>query len=529
MLGRRNRQRSLFEIPFWAQGLVPEESFYARMGQFWSQISGDEDLAEMYAQSQGAPSIPPSLISGALILQYFDDVSDREAADRVRFDLRWKLALSLPLDDRGFHFSSFSRFRSRLAEHGLERYAFDKLVRLAIEAGVLIRDAEQALDCTHIHGAGALQDTYTLIRNGVRKLLLAMGESGRARRRLAKRLKLEQYLTNKKPELDWADSDARKAHLQELVADAKRLLAEVEATCLPQDDEGQGAHALLHQLLCQDIEQAEDDQYQIKEGVAKDRIISTVDPEMRHGRKSASTRFDGYKGHVAVESTAGLITNVEVRPGNEYDGEAAEELVSEQSERYGLTPKAIVGDHAFTDAERRHMFTEQGIEVVGRVGSKNRHSQFPKAAFQIDLTTGTVTCPAGRSTRQYRKRTDDRGRAWRTFFFPREVCHTPPLRASCTTAQRTGRSIMIHPYEALLQAAQAYQETDEFKKRYRSARSTVERTIAHLVRHGFRRARYFGQAKVKLQVLWVAAAVNLQRLMALMVDKWAPKLCAQTA
>jgi len=162
MLGRRNPQQSLFEIPFWAQGLVPEDSFYARMGQFWSRIRRDEDLAEMYAESQCGPSIPPSLISGALILQYFDDVSDREAADRVRFDLRWKLALNVPLDDHGFHFSSFSRFRSRLAEHGLERYAFDKLVRLAIEAGVLIRDAEQALDSTHIHGAAALQDTYTL-------------------------------------------------------------------------------------------------------------------------------------------------------------------------------------------------------------------------------------------------------------------------------------------------------------------------------------------------------------------------------
>jgi len=134
--------------------------------------------------------------------------------------VRWKLALSLPLDDHGFHFSSFSRFRRRLAGHGLERYAFDELVRLAIEAGVLIRDAEQALDSTHIRGAAALQDTHTLIRNGVRKLLLAMGESSRAHRRLAKRLNLGQYLTNGKPELDWAHSDARKAHLQKLVADA---------------------------------------------------------------------------------------------------------------------------------------------------------------------------------------------------------------------------------------------------------------------------------------------------------------------
>jgi len=543
MLGRCNPQGSLFGIPFWAQGLVPEDSFYTRMGRFWSQISKDEDLAEMYAEDQGAPSIPPSVISGALILQYFDDVSDREAAERLRFDLRWKLALGLALDDQGFHYSSFSRFRSRLAQHGLERYAFDKLVRLAIETGLLAKDAEQVLDSTSVHGAAALQDTYTLIRNGVHKLLLAMGEGDRVRRRLAKRLKLEKYLANKKPKLDWADSDARKAHLQELVADAGRLLAEVRDTPLPEESEGQAAYALLHQLLCQDIEEVpdtaetgRDGQYQIKEGVAKDRIISTVDPEMRHGRKSSSTRFDGYKGHVAVEPTTGLITNVEVRPGNEYDGEAAEELVSEQAERYALTPKAIIGDHAFTDADRRHAFTQQGIEVVGRVGSPSRSGRFPKSAFQIDLAGGTVTCPAGRTTSKYTRHLDDRAREWRTFFFPLEACLTCPLRATCTTARvamsttkRTGRSIRIHPYEALLQAARAYQETDEFKERYRSARSTVERTIAHLVRHGFRLARYFGQAGVKLQALWVAAAVNLQRLMALMAEGLIPKPAVQTA
>jgi len=529
MLGRRDPQGSLFKVPFWAQGLVPEDSFHARMGRFWSQVSQDEDLAEMYAENQGAPSIPPSIMSGALILQYFDDVSDREAADRVRFDLRWKLALGLPLDDQGFHYSSFSRFRSRLAQHGLERYVFDKLVRLAMESGLLVKDAEQALDSTPIHGAAALQDTYTLMRNGVRKLLLAMGESDPARRRLAKRLKLEQYLNNKKPELDWADSDAREAHLQELMADAQRLLAEAKATPPPEESAGQAAYALLHQLLGQDIEEGEDGRYQIKEGVARGRIISTVDAEMRHGRKSASTRFDGYKGHVAVEPTTGLITNVEVRPGNEYDGQAAEELVSEQKERYALTPQAIIGDHAYTDAERRHAFTQQGVEVVGPVGNHNRSDRFPKSAFQIDLARGRVTCPAGRSTGKYTSYRDDGGRNWRTFFFPLEVCLACPLRARCTTAKRTGRSIRIHPYEALLQAARAYQETDEFKQRYRRARSTVERTIAHLARHGFRLARFFGRAKVKLQALWAAAAVNLQRLMALMAQGLPPKPAVQTA
>jgi hypothetical protein len=124
MLGRRKMQLSLFHMPLWAEGLVDGDSFYARMGSFWPQVSQDEDLANMYHPEPGKPSVPPSLLCGVLILQYFDDVSDREAADRVRFDLRWKLALNLPLDDRGFHYSTLSRFRSRLSAHGPERYAF---------------------------------------------------------------------------------------------------------------------------------------------------------------------------------------------------------------------------------------------------------------------------------------------------------------------------------------------------------------------------------------------------------------------
>ena len=121
MIGRRNPQLSLYQVPLWAEGLVGPDSFYSRMSTFWCRVSSDDDLVEMYDEHQGKPSLPPSQMCAVVILQFFDDVSDREAADRVRFDLRWKLALDLPIDDRGFHYSSLSRFRSRLMAHGQER------------------------------------------------------------------------------------------------------------------------------------------------------------------------------------------------------------------------------------------------------------------------------------------------------------------------------------------------------------------------------------------------------------------------
>jgi len=519
MLGKRSSQHSLFQVPFWAQGLIGGDSFYARMGALWPRVSQDDDLADMYDETQGKPGIPPSLMSGVLILQYFDDVSDRETAERVRFDLRWKLALGLPLDYRGFHYSSLCRFRSRLVEHSQERYAFDKLLQLAIAAGFLSRDAEQVIDSTPMHGAAALQDTYTLLRNGLRKLLIAMGESDPQRRRLAKRLKLSRYLNNRKPELDWADPVARKAHLQKLVADVQRLLAEACTAELAEGSVAQGAQTLLEQLLAQDVTADDDGQYEIKQGVAKDRIISAVDPEMRHGRKSSSTRFDGYKGHVAAEPESQLITEVLVTPANAYDAEAVEPLLDEQAARHGLKPFAVVGDQSIIDAERRRVLAEREVEAVGKVTARRPDGRYAKADFEIDLGKGTVTCPAGHIVSENREHRDERGRVWRVFTFPRQLCGICPHRERCTTAKRTGRTVRLHPQEDLLQAARAQQKTPGFKERYHHARAAVERIISHLVRHGFRQGRYFGQAKTLFQALWAAAAVNLQRLMGLICER----------
>ena len=515
MLGQRNPQRSLFQVPFWADGLIDRDSFYARMGAFWSRVSRDEDLADMYDERRGRPSIPPSLLSGVLILQYFDDVSDREAADRVRFDLRWKLALDLPLDDGGFDYSSLSRFRSRLAEHSEERYAFDRLLELAIAAGLLRRDAEQVIDSTPIHGAAALQDTYTLLRNGLRKLLLAMGESDPERRRLAKRLQLSGYLVKGKPELDWGDPEARKAHLQELVADAERLLAEAHGAALPEGSEAQGARILLEQLLGQDVTRQSDGQHAIRQGVAAERVISTVDPEMRHGRKSFSTRFDGYKGHIAADPESELVTEVTVTPANAYDGEVVEEILEAGKRHHALQPGAVVGDQSVIDAERRHLLAQREIEALGKVTPRRPGGRYAKADFAVDVEAGTVTCPAGHTETQSRERTAAQRRGWRVFTFAQEVCACCPRRAQCTTATRMGRTVSLHPHEALLQAAMVSQQSPGFRERYHRARSMVERVISHLARHGFRHGRYFGRAKTLFQALWAAAAVNLHRLMGL--------------
>jgi transposase len=515
MLGKVDPQISFFALPFWADGLVDPDSFYARMGALWSRVSSDEDLADMYDEGKGRQSIPPSLLCGVLILQYFDNVSDREAAERVRFDVRWKLALNLPLPYRGFHYSVLCVFRKRLLEHGKERYAFDRLVQLAIETGILQRDVEQVIDSTAIHGAAAVEDTYKLIRNAIRKLLRAMGETPAKRERLSKRLKLSEYAEKGKPKLDWSDPQARKEHLQEIVAAAGRLLSEAQATTIPVGSEAEGALALLQQVLAQDVGTDPEGLHEIKQGVAKDRVISTVDPEMRHGRKSASRRIDGYKVHLAGDPSTELLTEVLVTGANAYDGEAVEPLVDALAEHNGLKPKAIVGDQSVIDADRRRALLDRGIEPVGKVGVHRPAGRYAKSDFDIDLEQGKVTCPGGHITSQSKTSKDRKGRSCQTYHFPREVCDDCPRRPCCTKAQKTGRTVSIHPHEALLQAARKEQQTEAFRKRYNDARSTNERMVSQVVRHGMRQGRYFGQVKTEFQALWTCAAVNMHRLMTL--------------
>jgi len=134
MLGKRRPQQSYFD----AIGLphrVSPDSFYGRMGSLTGKLLRDDDLKEMYCADNGRPSLAPSMMAGALMLQFYDDVSDGEAVERILYDLRWKVALNLPLDYGGFDASSMSVFRARLVKYQQERYAFDRLLAVAREEG----------------------------------------------------------------------------------------------------------------------------------------------------------------------------------------------------------------------------------------------------------------------------------------------------------------------------------------------------------------------------------------------------------
>ena len=186
-------------------GLLPEDSIYGLLAEHGERIVRDEDFAECYSERQGRPSIPPSLLAKVLLLAFRDGLSDERAMEAVRFDLRWKVALDLPVDHPGFHPTSLVRFRARLLLHGKERLVFERSLELATELGLIDGEAEQIVDSTPMLGAAAIQDTVTLVRSGVRKLLDAVEAVTEGRRRARRGSSLRLLAPAREAGGDWQD------------------------------------------------------------------------------------------------------------------------------------------------------------------------------------------------------------------------------------------------------------------------------------------------------------------------------------
>jgi len=521
MLGHRSPQLGLFDA-FALPHRVPADSFYGRMGAVYSKLFRDEDLAMMYDQDNGRPSLPPSLMCGVMLLQFHDNVSDDEAVQRVQFDLRWKVALCLPLDYAGFDPSSSSVFRGRLVEHSQERYAFDRFIQVGREAGFIADKVTLLTDTTSVKGAGAVQNTYTLLRKGVRKLLKALGYSLPGQRQgLGKQAQhlVATYLDqDKKAAIDWSDAAQRETQLNVLVKDTEAALE----LALRQSDDADVRLTgwLLAKILGDDVEKDAAGVAHLGQGTAEDRIVSLTDPEIRHGRKSAAHRFDGFKTTVSTDQVSELILDIDDLSANDGDGKALMPTIEQVEAHAEVVVERAVGDGAYVTGDNLAACADhcdaqgqpQPIDLVGPL----RQPATPavdKSAFQIDLERQTCTCPCGYTVPGQAVK-DKQGREVLRFTFDRPDCAACARFAGCVRSKKTGRTVTTHAHEALLQEARARQQSEAFKALY-NPRSAVERIVSELVSHGLRRTRYIGDRKRRLQRLWTAAAVNLKRLFTL--------------
>jgi transposase len=506
MLASRSGQVGFFDAAELARPL-PAGSFFAVLGDHGDRIVRDEDFAACYSAGVGRPSIPPSQLAKVLLLQYRTGASDEQAMEAVAWDLRWKIALGLPVDHQGWHPTSLTKFRARLLLHRLERVALERTLALAEELGMLEGPVEQIIDSTPMLGAAATQDTVRLVRHGVRKLIDAVaGTDAEAASALDRTLEFDYTRPGEKPDCRWRERAERERMLTRVAQDAERALQAVErADGLLHDEHVGAAHTLLRELIGQDFETDDDGVPRLHRGTATGRIISTVDTEMRHGRKSQHQRFDGFKLSAAVtNTTVPLITAVHVAPASEQDGPQAKHLIDFQPP--DRRPRRVLGDTAYGTGPTRAELAERGVEVLAPLALGTvKPGRLGKADFTVDLDAGTVTCPAGA---QAPIKTQPKGA--RAARFAKARCDCCQLRDRCVQPASGAKSVLLAPDEHLLIAARHTLQDPEHAEHLKHTRPRVERLLGLLAhRYRARKSRYIGTRKSALQAAWTAALVNL--------------------
>jgi hypothetical protein len=543
-LGKADKQGDLLDdVTRFCDETLDKQSIYSFLHRERDRLFPDEAFADLFDES-GRRSVPPSVVAVVMVLQRLEGLSDREATERYCFDNRWRYAAGVGgYDSTGwtsFVHTVLVDMRERLRRSESPNRIFEVARDAAKEAGLIGR--RRVLDSTPLYDAVATMDTVTLIRSAIRGLLkMAEGELAATLR--ATFTSGDDYATSAKPLIDWDDEVAREGLIDSRAKDGYACLLVLDGA-----EHGPvvtQAATLLATVLGQDIEEGNDGVFRIVRGVAKDRVISTVDPEARHGHKSSAHGFDGFKGHIALDPDSEIITATTVSAGNVGDAGVAEELIADliadertpvaqnpdgpsasdeddvrteepmaQSTEQGDDERACVyGDAAYGTGEIQSRLHDANIESKCKTQPPSaKDGMFPKDRFVIDLGDDTVTCPAGVTV------TIGRGKDGGGVAKFAAHCKTCPLAEQCTRSH-LGRKIRVGVNEVALARARVQQADPAWRADYRATRPKVERKLGHLMRrrHGGRRARVRGKLRVDADFALLAAATNLARLATLKV------------
>jgi len=547
-LGRTPSQADLLRSTVnFCEGRVAPDSIYGVLHRECFDLFPDEMFSDLFTDV-GRRSVPPMIVAVVMVLQRFEGLSDREAVERFAFDARWKYAAGgLDFDYPGFVHTVLVDMRARLARSERPDRIFETVLGVAKRAGLVGRN--RVLDSTPLYDAVATMDTVTLIRSAIRGLLKAVDADMEAQLRglLARD---DDYTAAGKPGCDYDDPTAREALVDALARDAMALVEALDGRELAAELDK--AAQLLAAVVGQDLDQdAKDGLFRIARRVAKDRVISTVDPQARHGHKTSARGFDGYKGHLAADPNSEIVTATTVTAANSGDADPAEDLLAEDlpepvpdgnddtdgdgrgdsgggqcgglasvvndpddaaadadTESVAAQQLAVYGDAAYGAGSLLARLENAGARIMTKVQPPPAlGGRFAKDRFTIDLAADTVTCPGQVSVAIRPVKNGGGVAAFGT------ACAGCPLVAQCTTSP-AGRTITISAYEPQLARARAAQADPAWQADYSATRPKVERKIGHLMRrhHGGRRARVRGTAKVAADFSLLAAAVNLARL-----------------
>ncbi|HWT49469.1 MAG TPA: transposase, partial [Mycobacterium sp.] len=495
------------------EGRVAPDSIYGVLHRECFNLFPDGMFADLFTDV-GRRSVPPMIVAVVMVLQRLEGLSDREAVERFAFDTRWKYAAGgLDFDYPGFVHTVLVDMRARLARSKRPDRIFETTLEVAKSAGLVGR--RRVLDSTPLYDAVATMDTVTLVRSAIRGLLMVAG-AGLAVELRGLLSRDDDYTVAGKPVCDYDDPAAREALVDALARDAMALIDALDGHELePQVDK---AARLLATVVGQDLDRGGDGVFRIARRVAKDRVISTVDPDARHGHKTSARGFDGYKGHLAADPDSEIVTATAVTAAHSGDADPAERLLAEDlpepardgggdtdqdrpgdsggevavvsepgdtgAESVAAQQLAVYGDAAYGAGPLLATLENAGARIMTKVQPPTAPGgRFAKDRFHIDLAAGSVTCP-GHLTVAIRPAKGGGGiAAFGT------ACTACPLAAQCTTSAG-GRTITISAYEAQLARARATQTDPAWRADYTATRPKVERKIAHLMRrrHGGRRA-----------------------------------------
>jgi IS5 family transposase len=505
MQGRERADRQLLDAQALVGHLVPAGSMFAFLAAHRGELFTDEDFADLFPSGRGRPSVPASVMASVMVLQVLHDYSDAEAAEAARCDLRWKAACGFPLDDGGFDPSTLVYWRRRMAASDRPHRISDAVAKVIGETGVLRGRRRRAVDSTVLADAVATQDTITQLIAAIRRVGRVVPGAGEL---IAAVCTGHDYCSPGKPRIDWEDPQAKDALVSALVNDANALVAALGGRDL--DEPAASAVGLLALVAGQDVEPAEgsdgtDGRWRIARRVAEDRVISVHDPDARHTRKSPEARRDGYRAHIVACPETGVITGEKLTKAageDNSDAAVAAELIS------GEAGKAeVYGDSAYGTGDLRAVLGQAGHTAVIKPKPLKPAVEggFTLDDFTVDEAIRTVTCPAGITRPITARRTATFGAA----------CRPCPLRHRCTT-RKDGRSLVLHPHDALLRAARAgWAAQPALREDYAKFRPNVERVISQVASRGGRRLklRYLGTARNNAWLKNRTAALNLRNLL----------------
>ncbi len=517
MLGRRDPQKSFFSAPSaLGDASLAQLGFYGQLARRGHQLFREEDFADAYCTNNGRPSTPPSMLAVSRLLQHYEGISDAEVIARCRFDLRWKVALELdPLSiDAPFAKSTFQAFRVRLTLHVKEGLAFEKSVLAAKDEGLLPQRLRVALDSSPVRGRGAVKDTFNLISDAIAAVVRAAAKSTQqSATDVAQQVGLERHVDSPSikgtENVDWENAAAVSTFLDGLLKDADRAVALAEELGTASDEAD-----LLRKVITQDVESAPGDGGpRVRKGVTPDRTVSVQDPEMRHGHKSNGKVYSGHKMHIAVETSHGVITAVDITVPAAGDGTQVGSLIEQTEKLTSSEVDGAVGDTAYSTRTALGQAEEAGVELVTKMASPPKGQHGP-AAFQVSEDGQTATCPAGFSSVKHARSGDGVVHFWSP-----DTCTTCPLKGACTKAVKRSLSVLPDFHER--RRRERYAHSPEGRAVLRT-RMAVEHAIGRIKNRGAGVSSYFGRAKTKAALLWTAAAVNLSLV-------WGKELATEAA